>query len=58
MRIYYTEYPRGQFKAESDSKALEVSKAQVIYRESDSKDGRPFITIRDWIAEQLIIENE
>ena len=57
MNIYYTEYPQGQFKAKSDSKALELSKAKVIYRESNTPDGRPFFVIRDWIADQMVIED-
>lgn len=45
--IYYTEYPTTEFKTNSDKKAIKLSKAKVIYRESDSIDGRPFIIIRE-----------
>jgi len=47
MTIYYTEYPTGSFIEESDEKALKRSNAKVIYRESDTKDGLPFIMLRD-----------
>ena len=45
--IYYTEYPTGQFNANSDSEALNKSKAKVIYRESNSQTGRPFIILKE-----------
>lgn len=44
--IYYTEYPTGQFECESDEKARE-NKAKVIYRESDTRDGRPFVMVKE-----------
>lgn len=46
MKMYYTNYPRGQFQAKSDSKALEISKAKVIYKDNDTSDGTPFIILR------------
>lgn len=46
--IYYTENPKGTFKAESDAEALLRSKALVIYRENlSTMDGRPFIMLRE-----------
>lgn len=45
MRIY-TEYPTTEFNAESDSEALEKTKALVVYRESDTPDGTPFVILR------------
>jgi len=47
MIIYYTEYPTGSFKANNDEEALAKSNAEVIYKESDTGDGLPFIIIRD-----------
>ncbi len=47
MTIYYTEYPTGTFTAKSDSAALKKSRAGVVYRESDTPDGRPFVILRD-----------
>ena len=46
-KIYYTEYPRGQFKAENDSEALNKSKALLIYKESETINGLPMIIIRE-----------
>jgi hypothetical protein len=43
---YYTEYPTGSFVAASDAEALH-SKARVIYRESDTADGKPFVILRE-----------
>lgn len=45
--IYYTEYPFGEFTAESDEEALTKSNAKVIYRESDTEDGSPFVFLKD-----------
>ena len=45
--IYYTEYPTGQFTASSDEEALRKTKALVLYRESETFDGRPFIMLKD-----------
>lgn len=47
VKIYYTEYPTSEFKATSDNEALKVSKAKVIYRESETSDGRPFVMLRE-----------
>ena len=47
MIIYYTEYPKGQFQAFDDKEALTKTTAKVVYRESGSPDGTPFIVIRD-----------
>lgn len=46
-RWYYTEYPTWQFEANSDEEALLISKAKVLYRESDTEDGTPFIMLRN-----------
>lgn len=46
MKTYYTEYPTGLFEAVDDSSALNQSLAKVIYRESDTEDGLPFVFIR------------
>ena len=46
MTIYYTEYPTGSFKAKSDAEALALAKAKVLYKESDTPDGTPFIMVR------------
>lgn len=46
-RIYYTEFPTGEFEAKSDEEALQISTAKFIYKESDTTDGRPFIVLRD-----------
>lgn len=48
-RLYYTEYPTREFKADSDEAALAKTKAKVVYRESDSETGAPFIMLRDEI---------
>lgn len=45
--IYYTEYPTGKFQAGSDKIALMLSNAKVIYRESLTEDGKPFIMVRE-----------
>lgn len=50
MTKYYTEYPTQEFWCESDEKALEVTKARVVYKESNSKDGLPFIMLRESIT--------
>ncbi len=47
QREYYTEYPMTTFKASSDEEALNRSTAKVLYRESDTKDGTPFIVLRN-----------
>lgn len=46
MNIYYIEYPTGSFKAESDESALLLTKAEVLYRESETTDGTPFVMLR------------
>ena len=46
-RWYYTEYPTRQFQANSDDEAMSMSKAKVLYRESDTEDGTPFIMLRN-----------
>ena len=48
MNTYYTEYPTTEFKAENDKVALEKTKAKVVYRESDTENGRPFIMLREF----------
>jgi hypothetical protein len=45
--IYYTEYPTATFTSSTDEEALKQTKALVVYRESDTKDGLPFIILRD-----------
>lgn len=45
MIIYYTEYPKGEFRANSDKEALEKSKAKLIYKETE--DGKSFIILRE-----------
>lgn len=50
--IYYTEYPMGQFYAEGDEEAKQISKALVIYKESDTRDGTPFLIIRESTKEE------
>lgn len=53
---YYTEYPTTTFKAESDNVALIKAKhCKVLYRESNSKDGMPFIFLKE---EMNIVEIE
>ena len=47
MTKYYTEYPKGYLYAKDDDEVLVVCSARLIYRESDTEDGRPFIVIRD-----------
>lgn len=49
MRTYYEEYPTGEFKAVSDEMALKISRAKVLYRESDSVNGEPFVILREEI---------
>lgn len=51
MKKYYTEYPKTEFFAEDDKNALSETKAKFVYYESDSKDGIPFIIIRDEVNE-------
>lgn len=51
MTQYYTEFPRGSLQAENDEEALKKTKAKVIYKESDTKDGIPFIMVRDLATE-------
>jgi hypothetical protein len=43
---YYTEYPTTTFRAVNDDVALQHTKAKIVYRESDTIDGRPFIFLR------------
>jgi len=45
--IYYTEYPTYEFEADSDEEALKLTDSKVVYRESDTPDGMPFIILRD-----------
>lgn len=48
MPMYYTEYPKGKFWAATDKLALLTElHAKIIYRESDTPDGKPFQIIRD-----------
>jgi hypothetical protein len=54
LRKYYTEYPTGEFLSSSDNAALGFSTAKVIYRESDTEDGRPFVFIRDTYSERTL----
>lgn len=53
LRIYYTEYPTGQFKASSDLQAAQ-NKAKVVYRESESADGTPFVIIKDKFRDEKV----
>ena len=43
---YYTEWPTGQFSAASDQEALRKTNALVVYRESNTDDGTPFVMVR------------
>lgn len=45
--IYYTEYPTSKFNASSDEEALKKTTAKVVYRESDTKNGIPFVILRE-----------
>jgi hypothetical protein len=45
--LYYTEYPCEEFHASSDAEALKKTKAKIVYRESNTPDGRPFIMLRE-----------
>ena len=47
MTTYYEEYPTGRFLGKSDAHALLISKARVLYRESPTPDGTPFVVLRD-----------
>lgn len=47
LMMYYTEYPTGKFQAGSDKIALMLSKAKVLYRESETEDGKPFVMLRE-----------
>ncbi len=47
MIIYYTEYPKGQFQAFNDNEALSKTNSKVVYKESDTKNGTPFIIVRN-----------
>lgn len=53
--IYYTEYPLGTFRAENDAVAAQ-NPAEVVYRESDTDNGRPFIMIKDRNAQASLQE--
>lgn len=44
---YYTENPTGQFESRNDEEALTSSNAKIIYRESETDNGLPFIILRD-----------
>lgn len=47
MKTYYTEYPTGEFVAVSDAEARRRGRnALIIYRESDTPDGTPFIIVK------------
>jgi len=45
--VYYTEYPESFFYAASDAVALQTTTALVVYRESNTMNGRPFVILRD-----------
>ncbi len=45
--MYYTEYPLSSFYAKDDEEALLKSSSKVIYKESDTENGLPFIVLRD-----------
>lgn len=45
--IYYGEYPTCRFYAVDDEDAMSRSSSKVLYREGDSKDGRPFVILRN-----------
>ena len=47
MRIFYTEYPTTKFMASDDDEALDRTNAAVVYRESDSENGTPFVILRN-----------
>lgn len=51
---YYTEWPRGQFSAVSDQEALQKTKALVVYRQSDTEDGMPFVMVREEVFPKTI----
>lgn len=44
---YYTEWPTREFDAISDEEALAKTNALFVYKESDTENGLPFITLRD-----------
>lgn len=46
-KIYYTEYPTGQFEASCDKTARKKSRAKFIYKESETENGLPFIIVRN-----------
>lgn len=50
MQKYYFEYPigHGNFEAENDDKAiLKVKDNVFLYKESDTKDGLPFVVVKN-----------
>jgi hypothetical protein len=47
MKRYYTEFPMDEFDAASDEEALNRTKAQFVYTESDTENGLPFIILRN-----------
>jgi hypothetical protein len=46
LKKYYEEYPKGEFLCSSDERALEVSKAKILYRKSDTEDENSIIILR------------
>lgn len=45
MKTYYTEYPKGQFKAASDEEAIK-NNALVVYRESEVETEKDFVVLK------------
>lgn len=45
MKTYYTEYPKGQFKAASDEEAIKHN-ALVVYRESEVETEKNFVVLK------------
>lgn len=52
MPIYYTEEPFGEFRTENDELALRVSDTNIIYRESNTTDGKSFVFLREEPADE------
>ena len=48
MPTYYTQNPTGSFEAYSDEDALQMTKAEIVYKESNSYDNTSFTIIRDY----------
>ena len=59
--LYYweTENSHGQYRAENDEKALEKmpKNCWILYKESDTKDGQPFIILYEYKEENEDIYN-